>query len=278
MRNAETLRLYPGIAPGSEDWSLSEAESTSNLWDTRIIYNVTDPTLSVFLPDPTLANGTSVIICPGGAFHALSIDSEGIDVARALTKRGITCFVLKYRLVQCQSSDPTRDVARQRNLAAVVAPVVDLAMADGLAAVSWVRKNAAEYSLNPSRIGMLGFSAGGTVTASVAFNYQDNSRPDFIAPIYLAYSWANKGSGVPRDAPPLFALAASDDPLDLAPESVEIYQDWISAGHSAELHLYSTGGHGFGMRRQNLPSDRWIERFTDWMVVRGLLECRSGSD
>ena len=273
MRDVETIRLYSGKAPGSEEWLHSESENTNNLWGTRIVYNIADPTLSIFRPDADLANGTSVIICPGGAFHALSIDSEGNDVAQALNKHGVTCFVLKYRLVQCRTKDPTREVTALRDLASAVAPVVDLAMADGLASVQWVREHAREYGLKSSTIGMLGFSAGGTVAASVAMNYTSVSRPDFIAPIYLAYNWANKGSGVRTDAPPLFALAASDDPLDLGPESVEIYQDWISAGKSAELHLYSTGGHGFGMRRQNLPSDQWIERFTDWMCARGLLEC-----
>jgi acetyl esterase/lipase len=153
-----------------------------------------------------------------------------------------------------------------------VAPIVKLALADGNAAIGYVRKHAAEFGVNPERIGIIGFSAGGTVAVSVAMNYTAETRPDFAAPIYPAYNWAIKGSGVPADAPPAFILAASDDPLGLAPQSVAIYQDWIAAGKPAELHLYSKGGHGFGMRQQHQPSDHWIERFADWLDVQGLLK------
>ena len=107
------------------------------------------------------------------------------------------------------------------------------------------------------------------MTASVAYNYTPETRPSFVAPIYLQYEWAIKGS-VPSDAPPMFILAASDD--GLASHSVGLYQDWSKAKKSAELHLLAKGGHGFGMRKQNLPSDRWIERFADWLDGQGLLE------
>jgi acetyl esterase/lipase len=135
-----------------------------------------------------------------------------------------------------------------------------------------VRKQAKEYGVNPDRIGIIGFSAGGTVAASVAFNYTAESRPNFAAPIYLAYNWTLKEKGVPTDAPPMFILGATDDPLGLAPQSVALYQDWTAARKTAELHLYSKGGHGFGMRKQNLPSDHWIQLFADWLDVQGLLK------
>ncbi|HMO65946.1 MAG TPA: alpha/beta hydrolase fold domain-containing protein, partial [Verrucomicrobiota bacterium] len=126
--------------------------------------------------------------------------------------------------------------------------------------------------VKPDRIGILGFSAGGTVALSVAMNYAPETRPDFVAPIYPAYHWTLKGRGVPADAPPLFVLAATDDPLQLAPHSVQIYQDWVRAGRPAELHLYAKGGHGFGMRKQDLPSDRWIQLFADWLAMQGWLK------
>src|SRR5580658_5467026 len=267
-----TIRLYGGPAPGSEDWKQKEQESRTNLWETRVVFNVANPTLTVFQPKAGEANGTAVVICPGGAFFALSIDSEGFDVARWLAGKGVTCFVLKYRLVECKTDDPTREVMDRGPLDQVVAPIVKLALADGKAAIAYVRKHAAEYGVNPERIGILGFSAGGTLAVSVAMNYTAESRPDFVAPIYPAYNWAIKGSGVPGDAPPAFILAASDDPLGLAPQSVTIYQEWIAAGKPAELHLYSKGGHGFGMRQQHLPCDHWIERFSDWLEVQGLLK------
>jgi acetyl esterase/lipase len=264
------IRLYDGPAPGSEHWKQSEQENNHNQWQTRVVYNVADPTLTVLLPEPEKAIGTGIVICPGGAFHALSIDSEGLDVARWLKDRGVACFVLKYRLVECQTQDPTQEIMTKTSLEKSVMPVVPLALADGLAAVGHVRRHANEYAVRPDRIGILGFSAGGTVAAAVAYNYQSENRPDFVAPIYLAYSWVPR-KAVPADAPPMFILGATDDPLGLAPQSVALYRDWTAAGKSAELVLYAKGGHGFGMRKQNLPSDRWIERFAEWLGAQGWL-------
>jgi len=271
----KVIRLYDGPAPGSENWKQTEQENRTNLWQTRVVYNVANPTLTVFQPESGKANGTAVIICPGGAFFALSIDSEGFDVARWLTAKGVTCFVLKYRLVECKTDDPTAEVMARgplNALDAVVAPIVKLALADANTSIGYVRKHAGAYGVNPDRIGIIGFSAGGTVAVSAALNYTAETRPDFAAPIYPDYHWAIKGSGVPADAPPIFVLAASDDSLGLAPQSVAIYQDWIAARKSAELHLYSKGGHGFGMRQRHLPSDHWIELFADWLDVQGLLK------
>lgn len=266
------VRLYQGRAAGSEGWTHQEQENQSAGWQTRVAFNVTDPTLTVFSPPPAVANGTAIVICPGGGFHALSIDREGFEVARWLAAKGATCFVLKYRLVKCKTDDPALELATKtaEQMAADVAPIIPLALADGQAAIAHVRQHAREYGVDPGRIGMIGFSAGGTVTASVAFNHSAATRPDFVAPIYLEYDWVIKSS-LPADAPPIFLLAATDDPLGLAPHSVRLYNDWTAAGKSAELHLYSTGGHGFGMRTQHLPSDRWITLFADWLGVQGLL-------
>jgi acetyl esterase/lipase len=272
MSQEKVIPLYPGSAPGSENWTQQEKENRTNMCQTRVVFNVSRPTLTVFQPDASQANGTALIICPGGAFFALSIDSEGFDVARWMAAKGVTCFVLKYRLVECKTDDPTTELMTRGNLDEIAAPVIKLAMADGKAAVAYVRQHAKEHNLNPNRIGIIGFSAGGTVTASVAFNYTPESRPDFAAPIYLQYEWTPKPSGVPSDGPPMFILAASDDQLGLAPHSVALYKDWTAAKKPAELHLYAKGGHGFGMRKQNLPTDRWIELFADWLDVQGLMK------
>lgn len=271
MQTAETvIRLYDGAAPGSEQWQQQEQENFSLLWRTQVVFNVTAPTLTVVAPDPATANGTAIVICPGGGFHALSINSEGFDVARWLAAKGVTCFILKYRLVACKSNNPAQEMNDKGPIDQAVAPIIPLALADGLAAIGYVRQQAADYGLNPQRIGVIGFSAGGTVTAAVGFNYTAATRPDFVAPIYLQYDWVPR-SAVPADAPPLFLLAATDDQIGLAPHSVRLYNDWVAAGKSAELHLYATGGHGFGMRTQHLPSDRWIELFGDWLGVQGFL-------
>ena len=272
MNNEQkVIRLYPGAAPGSEHWRQQEQENFSQGWNTQVVFNVTDPTLTVVSPDPAKANGTAIVICPGGGFHALSINSEGFDVARWLAAKGVTGFVLKYRLAECKTDDPAAELnAKGLKIDEDAAPIIPLALADGLAALRYVRQHAADYGINPERVGIIGFSTGGTVTASVGYNYTADSRPAFVAPIYLQYDWTIKTS-VPTDAPPLFLLAATDDQIGLAPHSVRLYNDWVGAGKSAELHLYSTGGHGFGMKTQNLPSDRWIELFGDWLGVQGLL-------
>jgi acetyl esterase/lipase len=175
-------------------------------------------------------------------------------------------------LVETKTEDPMREAFSRGKIDSIVAPVVPLAMADGLAAIKHVREHAKDYGVNPQRIGIMGFSAGGTVASSAAYNYTAETRPDFVAPIYLAYSWTIKTNGVPADAPPMFILAATDDQLKLASHSMDLYRDWTAAKKPAELHLFAKGGHGFGMKKQNLPTDRWIERFADWLDLQGLLK------
>ena len=196
----KVIRLYEGAAPGSEQWQQHEQENYSQGWQAQVVFNVTDPTLTVFTPDPANANGTAIVICPGGGFHALSINSEGFDVARWLTAKGVTCFVLKYRLAACRTDDPARElIEKGPKVAEDATPIIPLALADGLAAMSYVRQHAQEYGVNPDRVGIIGFSAGGTVTASVGYNYTPATRPAFVAPIYLQYDWTIKTS-VPTDA------------------------------------------------------------------------------
>jgi acetyl esterase/lipase len=270
----KVIRLYPGAAPGSESWTHKEKEYFSPIWNTQVVTNVVQPTLTAYLPEASVSTGTAVIVCPGGGFHALSINSEGIDVAKWLNTKGVAAFVLKYRLVPT-GEDGVKEimsrVADRQKMDESMRTVVPLAVADGLAAVSYVRKHAAEFGVSPTRIGLMGFSAGGTVTASVTFSYTAENRPDFVAPIY-AYMGVVKEAAVPKDAPSMFIVAASDDQLGLAPDSINLYNKWLTAKKPVELHMYSKGGHGFGMRKQNMPSDRWIERFGDWLQSEGLLK------
>src|SRR5271155_666658 len=269
----DVIPLYSGKPPGSTKENYPEKEYFSKTWNTEVVANVTKPTLTIFKPSPDLKNGTAAVICPGGGFMALSINSEGIDVAKYLAEKGVTAFVLKYRIAHT-GEDATQEFAamlsEKQKFGELLAKIVPLSIADGLAAVTYVRQHASDWGVSPDRVGIIGFSAGGTVAAGVAFHYAPEGRPAFVAPIYGADAML-KDAPVLADAPPMFVAAATDDNLGLAPESVALYEKWADAKKSAELHMYAKGGHGFGMRKQNLPTDHWIDRFTDWMQLQGFL-------
>lgn len=267
-----SIPLWPQSAADAEDQDRGEQETISPNGH-RVIRNVTQPTLTAYLPDPAAACGTAVIICPGGGWHCLAIYHEGVDVASWLTSHGIAAFILKYRLI-LTGDDFNREfeevLAKSDWLETVPAAIGALVLADGQQAVRLVRQRAAEWGIAADRIGLLGFSAGGMVATNVALTHDAASRPDFLAAIYTA-PYAD--TPAPTDAPPLFALCAADDPM-AAPLSLRLYSDWHAAGHPAELHIYAQGGHGFGMEKLGLPSDAWIERFRDWLQAQGLLEPR----
>ena len=264
------IPLYQGKAPGSESWSWLEKETSQS--GARFVYNVTTPTLTAYLPAPGTATGTAVVVCPGGGFHLLDIDNEGINVAKWLQARGVAAFVLKYRLVHIMGTDPAQQMLpllkdwNQFN--AVVAPVVAMDIADGKKAIEYVRSHAQELGVQPNRIGIMGFSAGGTVTAGVGYSYSAANRPDFLASQY-AYLTVLPKQPVPADAPPLFVAAASNDDLGLTSQSVQLYSAWQAAGKPAELHVYAKGGHGFGTKTQHLPVDSWLDRFGAWLAQQG---------
>lgn len=275
----EVIRLYDGPAPGSEDWNYKEIEYRSTGNQKLMVRNVVDPTLEVFRPAGSTNTGTGVIVCPGGAFVWLSYQNEGTEVAQWLADRGITAFVLKYRLYQTpedsvEMNQFTQDLFRWLNQRDSVddarfSPPPEknnrsLGLQDGVAALEYVREHAGEYGIDPNRIGIMGFSAGAGVTMNAVLNSTPGNRPDFAAPIYGGWK---KGTGVPKNAPPLFILAAADDRLVTG--SIDLYQSWIEAGGSAELHIYSKGGHGFGMDQRGIPADSWIERFHDWLKATG---------
>lgn len=273
----DVIRLGSGPPTASAIPTRPEKEYFSKSINTEVVTNVSQPTLTVYAPAPSTANGTAVIICPGGGFYILGINHEGVDVAKWLNARGVTAFVLKYRLVPT-GEDGVADLLAVlgdpldvRKLDGKIAAVVPLAVADGLAAVGYVRSHAAELGIAPDRVGIMGFSAGGTVAAAVALQYRAGTRPDFVAPIY-PYMGVVKKVRVPNDAPPMFVAAAADDELRLVPDSTSLFERWLAAGKSAELHIYAKGGHGFGLREQKLPTDQWIERFADWLGVQGLLK------
>jgi acetyl esterase/lipase len=266
------IAIWSGATPGATRGAVP-VDSTSIPGD-PLAYNIEQPVLTFFPANPSIANGTSVIICPGGSFCYLHIKTEGTDVAEWLNKKGVAAFVLQYRVVHSETNHPMqektermKDTANARKL---VTPVVAMAIADGRQALTYVRKHAREWGIDPDKIGMIGFSAGGALASASAFDYTLDNRPDFIAPIY-PFVPPFLSAPPPKDAPPLFIAAATDDEYHLVPMSLGLYSKWLATGHSAEIHIYSKGGHGFGMNRQNQPSDAWIDRFGEWLHIQGFL-------
>jgi acetyl esterase/lipase len=271
----DVIPLYHGTPPGSTPENYPEKAYFSSVWHTEVVTNVTKPTLTIFKPSPESKNGTAIVVAPGGGFMALSITSEGTDVAKYLAAKGVTAFVLKYRLAHT-GEDATQEFTDlyekdKPKFQEMVSKVIPQSIADGLAAVTYLRQHAAEFGISPDRVGIIGFSAGGTVSAGAAFLYTPESRPAFVAAIYAA-AGRLKDRPVPSDAPPLFVAAATDDNLGLAPDSVALYEKWTEAHKPAELHMYAKGGHGFGMHQHNIPTDHWIDRFADWLDLQGFLK------
>lgn len=272
----ETVKLYQGKAPGSENWTQKEAQMYSDLFKTEVVYNVTDPSLLVYqVPKGVKNTGTAIVIAPGGGFQSLSINREGIELAEALSKKGITAFVLKYRLNKTETNDPAREMmdklkdraAFEKNSLATI----KLAAQDGKNALKYVRENASKYGIDVKKVGIIGFSAGSTVAMETVLDNTADQLPDFVANIYGGPREDLLKTATPEKKIPMFVCAASDDQLKLAPRSIQLYNKWLDAGQSAELHMYAKGGHGFGTGKQNLPVDSWLNRFEEWLAFQGLL-------
>jgi acetyl esterase/lipase len=273
---AEIVRLYPGVAPGSE--GATQKEVTIG----RRIYNVTAPTLTIFRPKAAADTGAAVIIAPGGGFQRLAINGEGYAAAKHLAENGITGIVLKYRTDvtpedRIQTSAALPDGAQGAVRAPMPgpgdasagprpAPNTSLgahqAVADGLAAMRYVRTHADQLRISPHEIGFLGFSAGAFVAMELAVSTDLDSRPDFVGAIYTPRP---VGMVVPAGAPPLFLAVAADDEAVHASSSLQIFQDWQAAGRSAELHVFESGKHGFNMSSQQKDSDHWIDEYLWWL-------------
>src|SRR6266550_9625238 len=183
----DVVPLYPGTPPGSTQENYPEKQYFSKVWNEDVVANVTRPTLTIFKPSPELKNGTAVVICPGGGLMALSIATEGTNVAKYLAAKGVTAFVLKYRLAHT-GEDATQEfstlIADRPKFGEFIGKVIPQSNADGLAAVTYVRQHASEWGISPDRVGIIGFSAGGEVAAGAGFQYTPEGRPAFVAPIY----------------------------------------------------------------------------------------------
>lgn len=256
------IPLWPKGAPGSEARA-AEPEKTEG----SNVVNVHNPSITPYIPARD-ATGTAVVICPGGGHSKLCLGHEGYALAQWFQERGIAAFVLKYRLAREKGSTYT---------------IQDHAMADARRAIRLIRSRAAEWGVNPERLGILGFSAGGELAAFAAMKSdagqkgaadaveQQSCRPDFQALIYPGTSGLFEAE---KGMPPLFIAAGYGDRKDISEGMATLYLKYKAAGVKAEMHMYSNAGHGFGYRPDAKPSGaaRWPERFTEWLTDSGLLK------
>jgi acetyl esterase/lipase len=275
------VRMEDGLPPGAGPTGVAKL-GRPELW----VWNVSEPTLTPFLPERSQASGAAMIVLPGGAFMGLAIDREGFDVAHWLNQRGITAFVLKYRVAPLPA-DPQQALTRFSNelasmmqraqtlgsgagLAQMQSPEVraatEAAREDGLEAVRFVRTHAAQWGIDPHRIGVVGFSAGAITAAGLTLTADAASRPDLVAPIY---GMLPRKQEVPNGAPPAFFAVAADDMITTA--AVAAFQAWRANGAVAELHVLESGGHGFGVLQQGKSSDQWTFLFDHWLTTRGFV-------
>ncbi len=261
----EQIPLWPSGAPGFED-----RKETPEIRETFYIRNIHNPSLTVFLPPAEKANGAAVIVCPGGAHRFLTIDAEGNNPAKFFAERGVAAFVLKYRLGRDDKSPfPVYDIEKH-------------AREDAHRALRLIRNRASEWKIDPTRVGIMGFSAGGEVVSLAAFGPEESNadasdpidrlsgRPNFL--VYVYSGPVGIPDAIPREAPPAFLCVAADDKG--AARSIDrLYQKYREGGASVEAHIFAKGGHAFGLGTRSKVSavQHWPDRLLDWMTDSRLL-------
>ncbi len=285
--SAREIPLYPGVAPGSETWDWAERSVTSPT-GLPMAQDVVRPVLLHYPADRDKSVGTAMIVAPGGGFRTLMMSYEGVDIARRLSAMGVDAFVLKYRLVYSGPGAPTAPRPRTAEEKARLAGgppgsagparrpssigsykgqtgqnLAALASDDGRQAVRLIRERADEFGVRRERVGMIGFSAGGTVTSGAVFGPAE-TRPDFAALIY----GVGEIGDVPKPAPLLFIAAAADDSRPVA-RSIELFSAWRKAESPAELHIFQMGAHGFVNKGGG--ADHFMDRLEEWLRVNKLL-------
>ena len=275
-----SILLWPNGAPGSEDFK-NQREIVGYRQEPDIVfpvvYNIHNPSITPFLPAKELATGCAVIVAPGGGHMFLTVDREGYDLAKWLADHGIAAFVLKYRLARDLGTPAGTPQPYQ---------VATHAAADAQRAVRLIRSNAQEWGVNPARVGIIGFSAGGEVAADLiaaddtgkpdAVDPLDrlDSRPNFVGFAYpgMPTSWRATDWTVPKDMPPSFLLCAAGDRANISEFLPLFYLELKKAGVPVELHIFNEGGHGFGVRNWSYSVAQWPELFRGWLNDRGFLK------
>lgn len=261
QQTPQQIPLWPNGAPGFED-RRDEPERAESYW----VRNIHNPSITVFLPLKEKATGAAVVICPGGGHRELVFNAEGVEAAEFLNKIGVAAFALKYRLAREPGSPYSLENTRQ----------------DAYRAMRLVRSRAGEWGIDPNRVGMLGFSAGGEVVSMVAYapdqgdpNAADpidrlNGKPDFQMLVYPGP--LGIPAVVPRDAPPAFLLVANDD-RGAARVVADLFQKYQDAGVPVEVHVFARGGHAFNMgNRSSFHSvQTWPQRMADWLADNRIL-------
>jgi acetyl esterase/lipase len=284
----EEIRLWPGKAPGSESWTRREVITTSPAGD-RTISNVSDPSVTVFLPPSASAAGTAVVIAPGGALRVLGWDNEGVKAAQWLNSKGIAALVLKYRTLQTMPDGGRGRGAAPPGVGAAAAglrkeleirngnanpepddpalrEVLRMGIADAQQALRLARRNAAAWRIDPKRVGIMGFSAGGGIAVGAALAEQSDASPDFLVSLYGP---SLQDVNVPAPAPPLF-IAVGASHFNVTNGCLALFAAWKAAGKPAEIHVYDQVSAGFGMTKRGLPVDSWSDRLLEWLVARKL--------
>lgn len=259
------IPLWPGGAPGSAGQTASEVVVTSEMGEMRVS-SIHSPSVTPYLPAKDKATGAAVLVVPGGGHRLLAITHEGYNVGEWLAARGIAAFVLKHRLAREEGSTYRIEVE---------------SFADTQRAMRLIRSRAAEWQIDPARVGALGFSAGGELVSQIATRFDSGlaasadpverqpSRPDFQALIYPGRSGDIQPA---KESPPVFLACAFNDRPDISEGLAEAYLRFKRAGVPAELHIYSSGGHGFGLRSTNpRPAGAWMVRFEEWLQESGFL-------
>ncbi len=267
------IDVWPGRAPGEtkeigpEELRPPQAKQRP---DVQRLTNVSKPTLTLYQPSPDKRNGSAVVVCPGGGYSILAWDLEGTEIAEWLNSIGVTAAVLKYRV-------PRRDGDTENKL-----PLMDAQRS-----MSLIRSKASDLGIDPKRIGILGFSAGGNLAGKTCLQYNQrqydkidaiddvSSRPDFGIMIYAAYFTDERGNLRPeyqptKETPPMFFAFAMDDRV--ADGCLAMAKSLKATGVPTELHMYDSGGHGFGMRKSEFPCHTWPARCAEWLEHRGILK------